>query len=170
MNEIYTIGYGNRDIGDFLRLLDRYGIDTLVDVRSQPYSKFSPDFSKASLSHSLRRSGIEYAFMGDALGGRQADRSCYKYSPQRKKAVLDHKRCEAKADYRGAIARLRQGLNDGSRIVLMCSELDPRQCHRSYVLGKSLDGGGVAVVHIGRDGETLPQAQIPDMAYQEALL
>ena len=170
MNEIYTIGYGGRDIAEFLRLLNRYGIDTLVDVRSQPYSKFSPEFSKSSLSHSLRSSGIKYAFMGDALGGRQADRSCYKFSPQRKKAVLDHKRLEAKAHYRGAIARLRQGLSAGSRIALMCSELDPRECHRGYALGKSLDGGGVAVVHIGRHGEALSQAQIPDMTYQEALL
>ena len=170
MNEIFTIGYGGRDMDEFLRLLDRYRIDTLVDVRSQPYSKFSPDFSKANLIHALRRSGIKYAFMGDALGGRQADRSCYRYSPQRKKAVLDHKLCETKAPYRQAIAQLRLRLHDGSRIALMCSELEPRECHRGYVLGKSLDGADIAVAHIGKHGEKLSQAQIPDMTYQEALL
>ncbi len=33
---IYTIGYGNRSIEDFVKLLQDYDIKFLVDVRSQP--------------------------------------------------------------------------------------------------------------------------------------
>jgi hypothetical protein len=39
---IYTIGYGNRSIGDFVKLLQNYEIKFQVDIRSQPYSRFNP--------------------------------------------------------------------------------------------------------------------------------
>ena len=42
----------------------------------------------------------------------------------------------------------------------MCSELEPHECHRGYVLGKTLDSDEIAVIHIGRDGEPLSQSQI----------
>ena len=170
MNEIFTIGYGGRTTEEFLGLLNQYNVDTLVDVRSQPYSKYHADFCKQSLSRLLKQSDIEYRFMGDLLGGRPDDRSCYKFSPLRKKDVLDHKRCETKEFYRSGIARLKKDLSDGRRIVVMCSELEPHDCHRGYVLGKRLDGDDIAVIHIGKHGERMPQAQIPEMTYQEALL
>ena len=52
----------------------------------------------------------------------------------------------------------------------MCSELEPHECHRGYVLGKTLDSDEIAVIHIGRDGEPLSQSQIRETSYQEALL
>ena len=169
MNEIFTIGYGGRQTREFVSLLSKYDIDTLVDVRSQPYSKFSADFSKTNLSRILNRNGIRYAFMGDSLGGRPDDRNCYTYSPQRKKDLLDAKKCESKDFYRNGIARLKQALSDGHRIVIMCSELEPHDCHRGYVLGKTLDDDEIAVVHIGRNGERMSQSEIRTTNYQEAL-
>src|SRR5260370_36390208 len=37
---VYTIGYGGRSIEQFIELLNRYEIEFLIDVRSQPYSRF----------------------------------------------------------------------------------------------------------------------------------
>ncbi|MCY3917843.1 MAG: DUF488 domain-containing protein [Chloroflexi bacterium] len=170
MNEIYTIGYGGRETDEFIAILNEYEIDTLVDVRSKPYSRFAPDFSKEKLSAILSRSGIQYAFMGDTLGGRPADSDCYTYSPQRKKKLLDAKKCEAKAFYQRGIAQLNHALSSGRRIVIMCSELEPHECHRGYVLGKTLDSDEIAVTHIGRHGEPITQSQIRETSYQEALL
>ena len=170
MNEIFTIGYGGRDTDDFIALLKTYEIDTLVDVRSQPYSRFAPDFCKERLSAILHRSGIDYRFMGNSLGGRPADSQCYTYSPQRKKKLLDARKCESRAFYREGISQLKRGLATGRRIVIMCSELEPHECHRGYVLGKTLDGDEIAVTHIGRSGELFSQAQIRETTYQEALL
>ena len=50
MREVFTIGYGGRETDDFIALLNEYEIDTLGDVRSQPYSRFAPDFCKERLS------------------------------------------------------------------------------------------------------------------------
>ena len=169
MGEIFTIGYGGRETDDFIALLNRYEIDTLVDVRSQPYSRYAPDFSRERLAKILSRNGIRYQFMGESLGGRPNDNDCYTYSPQRKKQLLDARKCESKDFYRNGISQLRRALADGSRIVIMCSELEPHECHRGYVLGKTLDSDDTAVVHIGRYGEALSQSQIQEINYQEAL-
>lgn len=170
MSEVFTIGYGGRETDEFIALLNEYEIDTLVDVRSQPYSRFAPDFCKERLSAILSRNRINYQYMGDTLGGRPDDSQCYTYSPQRKKKLLDAKKCETRAFYRQGIARLKQAMYSGRRVVIMCSELEPHECHRSYVLGKTLDGDEIAVTHIGRYGELLSQSQIRETNYQEALL
>lgn len=36
MTTIYTIGYGNRSMEDFIQLLKRYQIEYLIDVQSVP--------------------------------------------------------------------------------------------------------------------------------------
>ena len=74
---IYTIGYGSRSIEQFVEVLQRYKIAYLVDVRSAPYSRYKPEFSKVELASELQRHGIRYLFMGDTLGGRPNDENCY---------------------------------------------------------------------------------------------
>ena len=108
--------------------------------------------------------------MGDSLGGRPDDPDCYTYSPRRRKNLLDAKKCETKVFYQNGISRLKNELADGQRIVMMCSELEPQDCHRSYVLGKTLNCDDIAVVHIGKHGERMLQAELPEMTYQESLL
>ena len=170
MSEVFTIGYGGRETDEFIAILNDYQIDTVVDVRSQPYSRYAPDFCKERLSAILNRSGIEYQFMGNSLGGRPNDSQCYTYSPQRKKKLLDANKCETREFYQQGISQLKRAVSTGRRIVIMCSELEPHECHRGYVLGKTLDGDEIAVNHIGKYGELLSQSQIRETTYQEALL
>jgi uncharacterized protein (DUF488 family) len=74
---LYTIGHGNRKAPDFLALLKEYGIKYLVDVRSIPHSRFHPQFNRNALESFLSQHDIRYVFMGDELGGRPKDVSCY---------------------------------------------------------------------------------------------
>ena len=169
MSEIFTIGYGGRTIAEFAALLKQYQIEILVDVRSSPYSSYYTDFDRPNLSEMLKNDDIRYVFMGDTLGGRPDDPDCYSYSPARKKDLLDPKKCETKDFYKAGVSRLQNGLSEGYRVVLMCSELEPQNCHRSYVIGKTLADDGISVVHIDKDGKRKPQAELPDMMYQESL-
>ena len=166
---IFTIGYGGRSSAELTALLQKYRLTALMDVRSQPHSAYYPDFCLPQLPQLLKRAGIAYRFMGDSLGGRPADRDCYRYSPLRKKAVLDPKRCATKDFYMRGIRELQAALAQGQRLALMCSERDPQNCHRSYVIGSTLAERGVAVLHIDRAGELQPQAALPAMIYQESL-
>src|SRR5260221_8016019 len=75
--EIYTIGHGNASSETILELLHRYSIQTLVDVRSVPYSQYTPAFNREVFKSVLEQSGIDYTFAGEYLGGRPKDETCY---------------------------------------------------------------------------------------------
>src|SRR5512147_1394074 len=77
MNAIYTIGHSNHSALRFVDLLQGAGIECVADVRSTPFSRRNPQFSQKALAASLRDAGIEYWFLGDALGARPRDPECY---------------------------------------------------------------------------------------------
>ena len=74
---IYTIGYGARDMDAFIAALKKFDVAFLIDVRSKPYSRYKPDFSKHALEQHLQQAGIRYVFMGDTLGGMPDNLDCY---------------------------------------------------------------------------------------------
>lgn len=151
---IFTIGYGARTLDAFLAVLKRHEIGYLIDVRSAPYSKFKPEFSRSALEKSLQAAGIRYLYMGDTLGGRPDDPDCYEDG----KVLYDKLR--EKPFYREGIGRLRAAFARQVRVVLMCSEGKPEQCHRSKLIGETLHTEGIPVVHIDEDDEARTHAEV----------
>ena len=47
-----------------------HGIEAVADVRSRPYSRFVPHFSKERLARLLGQEGLGYLFLGAELGGK----------------------------------------------------------------------------------------------------
>lgn len=74
---LYTIGHSTHDADAFVKLLRDSGISAIADVRSSPYSKFTPQFNREPLSSVLRNHGIHYVFLGRELGARREERECY---------------------------------------------------------------------------------------------
>jgi uncharacterized protein (DUF488 family) len=140
---IYTIGYGSRSIEQLLAVLQAYGIAYLIDVRSAPYSRYKPEFSKDALETAVRRAGMRYVYMGDTLGGRPSDPGCY--TPDGK---VDYAKVREADFYRQGISRLQDAFRQGHPIVLMCSEGKPEQCHRSLLIGRTLTELEIPVIHI----------------------
>ena len=58
---LFTIGYGSRSLEQLIATLKSNGIGFLLDVRSSPYSKFKPEFSKEVLQLRLERAQIRYS-------------------------------------------------------------------------------------------------------------
>lgn len=54
---IYSIGHSDHSIEAFLVLLRCYQITMVVDVRSQPYSQWTPQFNRESLARALEDAG-----------------------------------------------------------------------------------------------------------------
>ena len=50
---IYTIGHSNHPIDRLVALLQQHHIEALADVRSNPYSRFNPQFNREKLQASL---------------------------------------------------------------------------------------------------------------------
>jgi uncharacterized protein (DUF488 family) len=70
---VYTIGHSNHPEEHFLGLLRQHAIQAVADVRSSPYSRYTPHFDRESLQKSLARAGIRYVFLGQELGARSDD-------------------------------------------------------------------------------------------------
>lgn len=111
---IYTIGHSSLPQDEFLEMLKAHNVVTLIDVRSRPYSSYSPHFSKGELSSSLKDAGIEYQFEGRALGG------------------LGEFNC-ADPEFIEAMERV-LALQSQGNVALMCAEKNPRDCHRGFKL------------------------------------
>ena len=153
---IYTVGYGQRSLDELAAVLRRYEIHYVVDVRSAPYSRFKPEFSKAPLEAALVLAGIRYLFMGEFLGGRPDDPACYT------DGKVDYEKVKAKPFYQQGIARLQAAFRQQQRIALLCSEGRPEECHRSKLIGASLDALGIPVMHIDESGTLQSQAEVID--------
>lgn len=151
---IYTVGYGARTLEALVEILKTHRISTVVDVRSAPYSRFKPEFSKDALERTLKQHGLRYLYLGDALGGRPADPDCYVDDR------VDYERVKQKDSYRSGIERLRAAWQRGVRFVILCSEGKPEQCHRSKLIGESLAALAIPVAHIDENDQLRSQVEI----------
>ncbi|SEL32390.1 DUF488 family protein [Nitrosovibrio tenuis] len=145
MTAVYSIGHSNHDINTFIALLKRYDISALADVRSHPYSRFAPQYSRETLKVSLADAGIAYVFLGKELGARSDDPACYLHGK------VQYDRLAKQPGFRTGIQRINEGMNRYS-IALMCSEKDPLDCHRALLVARNIFDSGISIDHIHADG------------------
>ncbi len=150
---IYTIGYSAQEIEAFLDALKANQIEFLIDVRSQPYSRREPAFSKVALQEFLDSNGVRYVFMGDTLGGRPDDEACYT------NGEINYEKLARQPFYRRGIERLHNANRQGHRVALMCAESKPENCHRSRLIGQTLSAEGIDIRHIDEVGQLISQEQ-----------
>ena len=74
---ICTIGHSNHTWETFAALLRQHGVQTLVDTRTNPTSRWASFSNKRTLPGLLQDERIDYHYMGNLLGGKPADPSCY---------------------------------------------------------------------------------------------
>ena len=148
---IYTIGYGARTLEQLMAVLHTSQVAFLIDIRSAPYSRFKPEFSQEPLARECERRHIRYVFMGDVLGGRPVDPTCYT------DGKVDYDKVKQTAAYREGIERIRRAFEQQRRVMLMCSEGRPEACHRSKLIGESLTGLHIPVLHLDENDQLLTQ-------------
>jgi uncharacterized protein (DUF488 family) len=145
MQQVFTVGHSSQSIEEFIASLQRHAIEVVADVRSRPYSRRFPHFSRESLQSTLKAADIGYVFLGRELGARRDEPECY---------VDGH----AEYDRIVTLPAFAEGINrllDGAqkyRIALMCAEQDPLTCHRTILVCHELQRHGVALTHIHRGG------------------
>lgn len=130
---LYSIGHGHKDMPEFLAELNSFDIAFLIDVRSTPYSKWSPQFNQDILKAELQKVGIKYAYFGDCIGGRPTDSSCYD-----EEGFFDYEKMAQMPAFKAGLERLSIANQQGNRLAIMCSESDPSECHRSKLIGREL--------------------------------
>ena len=147
MKELFTIGHSNHSLDHFIELLVAYRLSTIIDVRTNPYSKYSPHFNKDVLDSALRNANIDYMFLGRELGAQRSEDDCYIEG-------------QAKYDRIAHLSIFQNGLErvlkevENNRTALMCSESDPITCHRTILISRELKKicPDLKITHILADG------------------
>ena len=159
-----SIGHSKHPIERFVQLLKRHGVEALIDVRSVPYSRFSPQFSIHALRTSVVAAGCEYVFLGKELGGRPEGREFYDDEGH----VLYGRRAEV-PEFLAGIERLAAEAGR-RRVAMMCSEEDPETCHRRLLVGRALERRGIVVDHIRGDGRLQPESELAPLGGRQGAL
>lgn len=148
---IYTIGHGNRTLDEFISLLRKQAVKSLVDVRAQPYSSRFPYFSMEPLREAMESVDIVYHWAGRQLGGHRAAIADSKHHALEggMRAYADYMETEA---FHRAAGQL---INMASRssTAIMCAERKPENCHRRLI-ADYLILQGIDVVHLIEQGES----------------
>lgn len=144
-NTIFTVGHSVHPIETFIALLSRHSITAIADVRSSPYSRFTPQFNREALSVKLKAAGISYVFLGRELGARSDDKSCYIGGK------VQYDLLARTPLFHMGIRRVSEGA-ETHKISLLCAEKDPLTCHRTILISRHLASKGFGVKHILDDG------------------
>ncbi|MEN6371735.1 MAG: DUF488 domain-containing protein [Armatimonadota bacterium] len=153
MAVIYTIGHSNVPVQKLIDLLMGHGIEVVVDVRSEPYSKYASQFNKREIEPELRENGFDYIYLGNKLGGKP--KSPGFLTPG---GVPDYEKMAESPLFKAGIEEVEQ-LAGEKKTSLMCSEADPKSCHRDRLLAWVLRGRGHTVSHILHDGSIATDEQ-----------
>lgn len=128
--DFFTIGYSQKSLQQFVDVLKRCGVATVIDIRHEAVSAFDPEFDAKNLQHTLAQHHVVYLHLGD-LGVPRL------LSSQLAKA----------ADWQGlfrwydsnVIPRLRTELLNRIKggmkepVAFLTAELDPTRSHRHRV-------------------------------------
>ena len=77
MADLFTIGYANKSLDEFLTILKSYKINCLIDVRSMPLSSQYPEYDENSLKKVLKLNDILYMSFKNEFGARRNEDEVY---------------------------------------------------------------------------------------------
>jgi uncharacterized protein (DUF488 family) len=124
--DFFTLGYTGRRLDSIIESLKAHGVRTLVDIRRNPVSMYRPELSKNNLDEVLSHHGIIYMHVRELGVPRDV----------RAKAVESGTREVVWEWYDDLLGNYFNGnlhsfLNGFEfPIALMCTEIDPHECHR----------------------------------------
>ncbi len=180
---IYTIGYTlfqtprGLDLDSMFSYLQRLNVSYLIDVRSIPYSKQYPQSNAESLRVIGRRYNVPYGHMPElgakvdptqdvfsracdiffddifpiAKSNRPENTELYSWEE-----IVDFRKFRTSEYFTEGLKRVETAYDKGFTLALMCSEKNPMDCHRYFLVSKSIEqrfGDLITVEHIIRDEE-----------------
>ena len=158
---IFTIGHSTRTLAEFVALLRQVDVTMLVDVRSFPRSRTTPQFNLDSLPGELAREGIAYRHL-PALGGRRHRRKGEPRSVNgywRVPAFRNYADYAQTEEFQNGLASL-LALAREDRCAVMCAEAVCWRCHRR-IIADYLVAGGTPVNHVMGRGRIVPAMLTP---------
>lgn len=177
-NNIYTIGYtlfqrgSNFDLEGMYKTLHQFGVTHLVDVRSVPFSKQYPLCNEGSLKMAGKTYGIPYIHMPELGAKALPDQDVFSKAsdiffedifpipksnrPERTELnandeIVDFTKFRNNELLLDGLKRIENAYDKGFTLALMCSEKNPIDCHRFFLVSKKIEqqfGTWLEVKHI----------------------
>jgi uncharacterized protein (DUF488 family) len=144
---VWTIGHGTRPAAALVEMLERAGVQTLVDVRRYPGSRRNPQYNRGALEQVLGDAGISYRH-AEALGGRlTGEPGEERFGCIRQPAFRSYAARMSTVDWQAGLA----SVLDEAAPCVMCAETPWTKCHRRFI-ADLLVARGHEVLHLSPDG------------------
>lgn len=128
---VYTIGHSTRTIEEFVKMLQAFGIQTVVDVRTIPKSRHNPQFNEDELSANLLKRDVEYIHL-EGLGGLRYTTKASVNTAWRNSSFRGYADYMQTSEFKKSIELLIK-IAARKQTVIMCAEAVPWRCHRSLI-------------------------------------
>jgi uncharacterized protein (DUF488 family) len=164
--KIYTIGHSTRTLDELIDILRHYRIEQLIDVRTVPKSRHTPQFNAENLIAELPDAGIAYQHLAKLGGLRHAGKDSIN-------TAWRNASFRGYADYMQTDA-FREGLEELIALAsekltaIMCAEAVPWRCHRSMI-GDALLIREIEVIDIFDEKKTQAE-KLTDFAHIDGLV
>lgn len=146
LKTIYTIGYSCFKIDDFISVLKKYKINSLIDVRSNPNSMYYTDYNMSNLETLLKANGIIYRNYKKEFGARQENPRFHG------NGYLDFAKFVKSDNFLEGVKKIEAGIERGYVFAFMCAEKDPSTCHRNIMVAREFYKKGYEIGNILFDG------------------
>lgn len=172
--QLFTVGHSSQSAEEFLQLIQPHGINCILDVRSTPYSKYTPQFNEDIIKQFLNTHGVLYVPFGKHFGARRTD--CLQehlFKKKGKKEVklqVDFEKGVTTMDFQTGVERLNNAISQGRRVALMCSEADALGCHRFSFIARYFYDLGWDVFHILKNSDNGESIAIPHKALEQRMI
>ena len=128
----YTMGFSNRSWEETVHILQGVQIRRLVDIRTLPGSKHTPQFNLEHMQNALPQAGIEYIHMKSLGGLRKPVKESTVNSGWRNSGFRGYADYMQTREFDAALDEL-IGLMQEKTTVYCCTEAVFWRCHRQLV-------------------------------------
>lgn len=130
-NSLLTIGHSTHPIEEFIDLLNHHGVKEIIDVRTIPKSRHSPQFNTDTLKESLHKAHIRYQHI-EKLGGLRHSKKDSINLGWRNASFRGYADYMATPEFSEGLEKLMH-IAHTRRTAIMCAEAVPWRCHRSLI-------------------------------------
>ncbi len=144
--DVYTMGFSNRTWDETIEILRAYKIRRLVDIRTLPGSKHTPQFNLEHLQVALPEAAIEYVHLKSLGGLRKPRKDSALNAAWRNDTFRGYADYMQTPEFEAALGELIRLLQEKTT-VYCCTEAVFWRCHRQLV-SDALLARGYRVGHI----------------------
>jgi uncharacterized protein (DUF488 family) len=130
--DVFTMGFSNRDWDQTLEILHAYSIRRLIDIRTLPGSKHTPQFNLEHMQMALPMTGVEYIHMKTLGGLRKPKKDMTTNAAWQNSGFRGYADYMQTPEFETALNELIRLLKD-KKTVYCCTEAVFWRCHRQLV-------------------------------------